>query len=111
MSLLLRHTSAVNTPVNGCAEVYLKPPSLTTQYWVVAERNTIDRIVPDTVNGKPTAQVTLITPRDSPYSAVSAKADSGSVVLNATSNPVGMIIPGGDRTTESLQDLAYVLSP
>ncbi|PVH82371.1 hypothetical protein DL98DRAFT_586711 [Cadophora sp. DSE1049] len=89
--------------------VYLKPPSATTQKWVVAIRHDTKSITQLGPRGVPSPLVTLITPIDSALSVVSAEGDSGSVVLNRTYNPVGIITSGVPTGQHNRDDLTYVI--
>lgn len=57
----------------------------------------------------PVRLITLITPTDSPFDVVSAQGDSGSIVLNRTYNPVGIITPGVPKGLNTKEDLTYVV--
>ncbi|KAH9204576.1 hypothetical protein DL95DRAFT_471369 [Leptodontidium sp. 2 PMI_412] len=89
--------------------VYLKPPSATTQRWVVANRHDTRSITQLRPKDVPVRLITLITPTDSPFDVVSAQGDSGSIILNRTYNPVGIITPGVPKGLNTKEDLTYVV--
>ncbi|PVH74391.1 hypothetical protein DL98DRAFT_594119 [Cadophora sp. DSE1049] len=102
--------SVASIPEYSPNQVYLKPPSRSTQHWTVAVRSTVDSVFQNKVDGTLIPRVTLVAPVDSPHGAVSQIGDSGSVVLNASYHPVGMITSGFLDAKGPPQDMTYVLS-